>query len=88
MAWAPLGQLLGDKNPRVSAVLKRLSAEYGVAPEALLLSWLQRHPAGIVPVVGTTKPERYDALMHSTNTAMELEHWFELLEASWGHKVP
>ena len=33
-------------------------------------------------------PERYATLMHSTTTAMELEHWFELLEASWGHKVP
>jgi predicted oxidoreductase len=88
MAWAPLGQLLDDKNPHVASVLNRLSTEYGVAPEALLLSWLQRHPAGIVPVVGTTKPERYAVLMQSSTTAMELEHWFELLEASWGHKVP
>ena len=88
MAWAPLGQLMDGKNTHVASVLKRLSIEYGVAAEALLLSWLQKHPAGIVPVVGTTKPERYATLMQSTNTAMELEHWFELLEASWGHKVP
>ena len=88
MAWAPLGQLMDGKNTRVASVLKRLSIEYGVAAEALLLSWLQKHPAGIVPVVGTTKPERYAVLMQSSTTAMELEHWFELLEASWGHKVP
>ena len=88
MAWAPLGQLMDGKNTRVTTALNRLSAEYGVAPEVLLLAWLQKHPAGIVPVVGTTKPERYAALMQSATTAMELEHWFELLEASWGHKVP
>ena len=88
MAWAPLGQLMDGKNPRVAFVLNRLSKEYGVAPEVLLLAWLQKHPAGIIPVVGTTKSERYASLMQSAATAMELEHWFELLEASWGHKVP
>lgn len=88
MAWAPLGQLMDGKNSRITSVLKRLSTEYGVAPEALLLSWMHRHPAGIVPVVGTTKPERYAVLMQSATTAIELEHWFELLEASWGRKVP
>jgi predicted oxidoreductase len=41
-----------------------------------------------VPVVGTTKPERYGLLVKSAGVSMELEHWFELLEASRGHKVP
>ena len=52
------------------------------------MKWLQKHPAGIVPMVGTTRPERYASLMQSASTEMELEHWFELLEASWGQKVP
>ena len=85
-AWAPLGQLLD--TPRVASVLNRLSVEYGVAPEVLLLTLLHKHPAGIIPVVGTTKLERYALLMQSAVTEMGLEHWFELLEASWGHKVP
>tara|TARA_B100001093_G_scaffold254275_1_gene243240 strand:+ start:219 stop:1073 length:855 start_codon:yes stop_codon:yes gene_type:complete len=88
MAWAPLGRLLGGKNHGVSMVLERLSVSYGVPPEVLLLAWLQKHPAGIVPVVGTTKPERYGLLVKSADVSMELEHWFELLEASRGHKVP
>ena len=88
MAWAPLGQLLDNNNPRVASVLNRLSTEYGVAPEVLLLMWLQKHPAGIIPVVGTTRSERYASLMQSAATEMKLEHWFELLEASWGQKVP
>ena len=88
MAWAPLGRLLDNNNSRVASVLNRLSTEYGVAPEVLLLLWLQKHPAGIVPVVGTTRSERYASLMQSASTEMELEHWFELLEASWGQKVP
>ena len=83
-----VGPAVGQQNPRVASVLNRLSTEYGVAPEVLLLMWLHKHPAGIVPVVGTTKPERYTSLMQSAATAIELEHWFELLEASWGHKVP
>lgn len=88
MAWGPLGGLLDGKNARVTAELNRLSAEYGVQSEVLLLAWLLRHPAGIVPVVGTTQPGRYATLVKASKVKMELEHWFQLLEASWGHKVP
>lgn len=88
MAWAPLGGLLDGHNPRVTEVVSRLSAVYEVQPSALLLAWLRRHPAGIVPVVGTTQPSRYAEMVRATEIKLELEHWFELLEASWGHKVP
>lgn len=88
MAWGPLGQLLDGKHARVTEALNRLSAEYGVEPSALLLAWLLRHPARIVPVVGTTQPARYTALAKAGQVVLEREHWFQLLEASWGHKVP
>ena len=88
MAWGPLGRLLDGENTRVTEVLGRLSAEYGVEPSALLLAWLLRHPARIVPVVGTTQPSRYASLVKAGQVDMELEHWFQLLEASWGQKVP
>lgn len=88
MAWGPLGRLLDGENARVTEVLGRLSAEYGVEPSALLLAWLLRHPARIVPVVGTTQLSRYASLAKAGQVDMELEHWFQLLEASWGHKVP
>lgn len=88
LAWGPLGGLLDGNNPRVNEVLNRLSADYGVQPSILLLAWLLRHPARIVPVVGTTQPSRYAELVKATETKLQLEHWFELLEASWGHKVP
>lgn len=88
MAWGPLGGLLDGKNPRVTDVVNRLSAAYGIEPSALLLAWLLRHPSRIVPVVGTTKPNRYAEMAKAAEINLELEHWFELLEASWGHKVP
>lgn len=88
MAWGPLGGLLDGKNPRVTDVVNRLSTAYGVEPSVLLLAWLLRHPGRIVPVVGTTQPSRYATMVKATEINLELEHWFELLEASWGHKVP
>ena len=47
-----------------------------------------KHPAGIHPVVGTTKKERLTDSVAATHMDMDLQDWFVLLEASLGHEVP
>jgi predicted oxidoreductase len=47
-----------------------------------------RHPAGILPVVGTTKKDRIKLAMKASQIEMELEDWFEILESAQGHQVP
>jgi predicted oxidoreductase len=47
-----------------------------------------KHPAGILPVVGTTTPERLKDAMAATKIDLSLEDWFTLTEASWGHRFP
>lgn len=91
MAWSPMGGVFSEDSPqsqRIQKTMLRLSEHYNTPQEVLLLAWLMRHPAGIIPVVGTTRSERYRTLVSAKDISLSDEDWFALTEASWGHKVP
>jgi predicted oxidoreductase len=91
MAWSPMGTLFTSDSPqtdRIQKTMHRLVEQYNAPVEVILLAWLMRHPAGIVPVVGTTRSERYTTLISAKEISLSDEDWFALTEASWGHKVP
>jgi len=52
------------------------------------LAWILKHPAGILPVIGTTDPIRISNLMKATTFELELQDWFELWTESAGERVP
>jgi len=52
------------------------------------LAWLAKHPAGIVPVVGSTRPERLAQAMEAMETTLTLTEWFTLTEAATGKPCP
>lgn len=66
-AWGALaqGRFTGrQETPGEVATAQLISAladKKGTTPETILLWWLQRHPAAIVPVVGSARPERIRA---------------------------
>ena len=93
MAWGPLagGRLFhGDdeRARRVRPVLGELAAEAGAGPDQLALAWLLAHPAGIVPILGTGRPERLRAAAAACDLRVSREQWFRLWTASTGEEVP
>jgi predicted oxidoreductase len=91
MAWSPLGAYYRDSDHRIDRIrscMEPLREKYNASEMQLLLAWLIRHPAGIHPVVGTTRPDRLKESQEALSIELELEDWFALLEASQGHKVP
>ncbi|MCA0131113.1 aldo/keto reductase [Winogradskyella alexanderae] len=91
MAWSPLGNVFKDDNEQTRRIHKQLGAlldKYNATEDQLLLAWILKHPAGIVPVVGTTNNKRLQQAMGATKIDLELEDWFLILVASQGHKVP
>ena len=68
--------------------IKKLSEKYSVSENAILLSWILKHPANISPVIGTTNKKRIKSANEALNVTLELEDWFMLLTESQGHKVP
>ncbi|RVU37510.1 aldo/keto reductase [Rheinheimera riviphila] len=95
-AWGSLAQGLftGGKAPQTpaqqqtAALVLKLAALYQCSPEAIVLGWLMRHPAGIQPVIGTTNPARIKACAEARNIQLSREHWYALYVASRGQPLP
>ena len=89
-AWSPFagGKLFnpnGDaKAERLQVQLKSLCAKYNCSIDQLALAWLHTHPAGIIPVLGTTKLERVQSAMKGMNFKLDRFDWYAIWQASSG----
>lgn len=91
MAWNPLGSVFREDTPqtrRIKKLMFDLIEKYNASADQLLLAWILKHPSGIIPVIGTTNPDRIANSVQATNIELELEDWFAIHEASLGHEVP
>ncbi len=91
-AWGALaqGRFTGSEPNPAGELVRRLAARKSTTPETVLLWWLQRHPAGIAPVIGTARPDRITACRDAVRREPELTHeeWYELWIAARGTPLP
>ncbi len=100
MAWSPLagGKLLSQTvdmtNPhhaqrqRLLDTLDLVARERGVSRAVSAVAWLLKHPAGIIPIVGSTDPERIRESAKADACDLTREEWYRLLEAAHGQRLP
>jgi predicted oxidoreductase len=94
MAWSPLmgGNLFTDDSERISrlrAELEAICLRLGISSiDILALAWILRHPAHIVPIIGSGKIERLKSAMRAELIDLSREDWFKILRASSGTDVP
>lgn len=90
MAWSPLGggALFEPGHAGLLAALKAIGDRFGVEATAVALAFLIRHPAGILPVVGTNSLDRIAKLSDAFKVKLDRESWFEIYEQALGHEVP
>lgn len=94
MAWSPLGGgalFSGDSEEvqRIRAALASVAIELGGATiDQVALAWLLRHPAGIVPILGTADPSRIRAAAAASALQLSRQHWYAIWEAATGAPVP
>jgi predicted oxidoreductase len=84
-AWSPLrGDILSPlsaNSPRIKRtgeLLAEMAAQKGVTPAAIALAWLLRHPAGIVPVFGTSSPEHLVENCEADSVILSRKEWYAL----------
>ncbi len=91
MCWSPLGTVFrkdDGQSQRIRKTADELASKYGVSDDVILLAWILKHPAGILPVCGTSDKNRIANLMQATDIELELQDWFSLWTASTGNDVP
>jgi len=87
-AWWPLRTLLNlpsDPSPKLKAItrlLAEISQKRDTTPAVIALAWLLRHPAGIVPIVGTSNPKNLIEDCGSMGFEITREEWYDLLLAA------
>lgn len=91
MCWSPLGTVFrkdDEQSQRIQKTANELASKYQVSNDIILLSWILKHPAGILPVCGTSDKNRLANLMRASTFEMEVEDWFSLWTASTGNDIP
>jgi predicted oxidoreductase len=101
LAWSPLGAGLLADGPvdllpsqqsynaaPVIAVLDEIAAARSTTRSVIALAWLLRHPAKIVPIIGTSNPERIKAAAAAATVELTREEWYRLLTAAQGGSLP
>jgi predicted oxidoreductase len=96
-AWSPLdrgaltcgdlSQLTGGTR-QAAELVQSLAQQRGVPAEAVALAWLLKHPARIVPVLGTTRPGRLSACARALEVKLTRKEWYALFAAARGQAMP
>ncbi len=101
MAWSPLAAGLigggasrllpsqqGYRPERFLPALEAVAQARGVSRTVVALAWLLKHPARILPVLGTTNPDRIREATKAAELELTREEWYRLLVAARGEPVP
>ena len=101
VAWSPLAQgKLGEVEPvslrkpnhmqeqTVRDALHVVALQEECCPTVIALAWLLRHPAGIVPVIGSTSPEHIREATKAADLLLSPEEWYRLMAAAAGKPLP
>lgn len=101
MAWSPLAAgLIGEGAKRLLPaqkvyrpekflpVLETIAKTHGTSRVVIALAWLLKHPGKIIPIVGSTNPDRIREAVKATEIELTREEWYQLLIAARGEPLP
>lgn len=91
MSWNPLGTVFREdieQTRRLKKILVKLVEKYRVGSDTILLSWVLKHPANVIPIAGTVNVARIQALKKAVELPLDKEDWFAIWVESMGNDVP
>jgi predicted oxidoreductase len=91
MSWNPLGFVFRKDIPqtyRLKKILATLVSKYHLGADTILLAWVLKHPAKVLPIAGTVNIARIQSLMKAVELDLEKEDWFAIWAESMGEDVP
>ncbi len=72
----------------LKTILRSMAEDKQVPADALALAWVMRHPAGIQPIIGTTRPERIQTAAEALGITLSHEEWYQLFITARGVPLP
>lgn len=90
LSWNPLGSVFRQDNMqtfRLRKLLASLVSKYEIGADSILLAWILKHPAQIIPIAGTVNVARIQNLLKASQLVLDNEDWFAIWTESMGHEV-
>ncbi|CAM2971722.1 Predicted oxidoreductase [Flavobacterium succinicans] len=90
LSWNPLGSVFRQDNMqtfRLRKLLASLVSKYEIGADSILLAWILKHPAQIIPIAGTVNIARIQNLLKASQLVLDNEDWFAIWTESMGHEV-
>lgn len=91
MAWSPLAGGSLFKEERYAPLREKLeeirTRHDASGIDAIVYAWLLKHPATILPIIGSGKIDRVRTGVDALNIELSREEWFEILKAARGRDV-
>ncbi len=92
MIWSPLagGRLFTADDPacvKARNKITEIAGRHHVEPAVIVYAWILSHPAGAMPIVGSSKPERLDYAVQALDVKLERYEWYEIYAASGQQKI-
>jgi len=75
----------GLSTPQLKAcaeLLSEIAKRYQTLPATIALAWLMRHPAHVVPIIGTASPQRIIEACAADRVTLTREEWYALFGAA------
>jgi predicted oxidoreductase len=101
LAWSPVagghlgtGKTISDNHPRreqllpIVAVIDEVATKLGTTRTVVALAWLLKHPSGVIPIVGSTRPDGIKEAILADDLELSREDWYRLYVAGRGKKLP
>jgi len=94
MAWSPLGggALINphtENEKHLHQTLAEIARELNIDEiDKVAYSWLMKHPAHIIPVVGTRQISRLKRATEASKIKMSIEQWYKIYIAARGEELP
>jgi len=93
-AWSPFqygffeGVFVDNpKFPELNATLDELCEQYGVTKTGMAIAWIQRHPAKIQSILGTTNAGRVTEVAEACKIDLSRPDWYKIYRAA-GNILP
>ena len=103
LVWSPLGGgFLGDGGTppekadparreglaKLLTLMDQTAAKYGITRTVIALAWLLKHPAKIIPIVGSLNPAHIVDATKADAVDLDREDWYRLLVAARMQPLP
>lgn len=76
-----------EKFPALNKKLDELAEKYVVSKNTIVIAWLLRHPAHLMPVTGTTKVERLLDCLKAADITLTRDEWYDVYKSA-GNILP